>query len=77
MGIHPAPSFANIYLAKRIDNELTRLASKYDKNGESAMQIFKRFLDDLIKIFVGNSTSFSYTYNVVSHISDVTLTLHG
>ena len=55
MGIHPAPSFANIYLAKRIDNELTRLASKYDKNGESAMQIFKRFLDDIFQIFKGTT----------------------
>ena len=25
MGIHPAPSYANIYLAKRIDEAITRL----------------------------------------------------
>ena len=29
MGIHPAPSFANIYLAKRIDSEIKIIAQKY------------------------------------------------
>ena len=29
MGIHPAPSFANIYLARRIDKELEDLGRKY------------------------------------------------
>ena len=29
MGIHPAPSFANIYLARRIDRIITQLGKKY------------------------------------------------
>ena len=48
MGIHPAPSFANIYLARRIDTEITKLGIKYGRNGKSAFLLLKRFLDDLI-----------------------------
>ena len=33
MGIHPAPSFANIYLARRIDKKLEDLGRKYRENG--------------------------------------------
>ena len=52
MGIHPAPSFANIYLARRLDEAIRAIAEKYGQNGQSALQIFKRFLDDLFQIFV-------------------------
>ena len=31
MGIHPAPSFANIYLARRIDKAIRQLEFKYGK----------------------------------------------
>ena len=55
MGIHPAPSYANIYLAKRIDEAITRLGYKYETNGMSAFQIFKRFLDDILQIFTGTT----------------------
>ena len=51
MGIHPAPQLANIYLANRIDNKITRLALKYDTNDESALPIFKRFFNDIFQIF--------------------------
>ena len=55
MGIHPAPSFANIYPARRIDNKVKELGEKYGTDGKSAFLIFKRFLDDLFKIFRGTS----------------------
>ena len=55
MGIHPAPSFANIYLARRIDQKLAELGKKYGTNGMSAFVILKRFLDDIIKIFKGTT----------------------
>ena len=55
MGIHPAPSFANIYLARRIDKYISELGHKYRENGESAFVIFKRFLDDIFKIFKGTT----------------------
>ena len=49
MGIHPAPTFANIYLAKRIDQKLIELGIKYVENGASAFVILKLFLDDILK----------------------------
>ena len=55
MGIHPAPSFANIYLARRINKYISELGYKYGENRESAFVIFKRFLDDIFKIFKGTT----------------------
>ena len=55
MGIHPAPSFANIYLAKRIDQKLIELGMKYGTNGQSAFTILKGFLDDIFKIYKGTA----------------------
>ena len=55
MGIHPAPSFANIYLARRIDKKLEDLGRNYGENVKSAFLILKRFLDDIFKIFKGTS----------------------
>ena len=40
MGIHPAPSYAHIYLARRIDNKITELGLKYGVNNKSAFLIF-------------------------------------
>ena len=55
MGTHPAPSYANIYLARKLDDKIEDLGRKYGSNGKSAWLLFKRFLDDLIKIFVGTT----------------------
>ena len=50
MEVHPAPSYANIYLARRLDDQITPLGIKYGSGGKSAWLLFKKFLDDLIKI---------------------------
>ena len=55
MGIHPAPSYANIYLANRIDKKIEELAKIYEENNQGYLKIFKRFLDDILKIFVGTT----------------------
>ena len=55
MGIHPAPPFANIYLAKRIDNQIEKLAFQYGKNCKSSILMMKRFLDDILKVFQGST----------------------
>ena len=52
MRIHPAPSYANIYLGRRIDGQIRILGLKYGKDGKSAWLILKRFLDDIFKIFI-------------------------
>ena len=55
MGIHPAPSYANIYLGRRIDEQIRVLGLKYGKDGKSAWLILKHFLDDIFKIFIGTT----------------------
>ena len=55
MGSKPAPSYANIYLAKRIDNEILRLGLKYGQSGNSALLTMRRFLDDIFSIFRGTT----------------------
>ena len=39
MGVHPAPDYANVYLARRIDRKVRLLAHKYGQNGESTTLI--------------------------------------
>ena len=68
MGTHPAPSYANIYLDKRIDLKIRNLAKKYDKNGNSSLQLFKRFLDDLIQIFRGTTKELHQLYEEINNI---------
>ena len=55
MGIHPAPPFADIYLARRIDDQIKEAALKYGINGKSPIMMMKRFLDDILKLFTGTT----------------------
>ena len=41
LGNHPAPSYANIYLARSLDDKITALGIKYGSNGKSAWHLFK------------------------------------
>ena len=50
MGVKPAPSYANIYLARRIDEKILELGNKM-----SNILLYKRFLDDIFKIFQGTT----------------------
>ena len=68
MGIHPAPSFANVYLARRIDKYITELGFKYGENGQSAFLLFKRFLDDIIKIFKGTTKQLHQLFSDMNKI---------
>ena len=47
MGVHPAPSYANIYLAKRINLRIIQLARELRETKYSSLLLFKRFLDDI------------------------------
>ena len=68
MGIHPAPSFANIYLARRLDGAIRDISEKYGENGQLAFQIFKQFLDDLFQIFRGTSKQLHKMYEEINQI---------
>ena len=56
MGSKPAPDFSNIFMARRIDNEIRKIARKYTK-GNVSLKLFKRFLDDILAIFIGSTKS--------------------
>ena len=55
MGTKPAPSYADIFMARKIDNRIISLAQKYSINNKSPLTIFKRFLDDIFSIFKGTT----------------------
>ena len=55
MGTKPAPSYADIFMSRKIDNMITSLAQKYSRSNQSPLTIFKRFLDDIFSIFKGTS----------------------
>ena len=54
MGASPIPPYANIFMARRLDENIENIFNKYD-NKNSALKLFKRFLDDLFFIFIGES----------------------
>ena len=68
MGIHPAPSLANIYIAWRLDEAIKRLGDKYGENGGSVFTIFKRFLDDLFQIYKGTTKQLHKLYEEIDDI---------
>jgi hypothetical protein len=68
MGTHPAPSYANIYMAKRIDENMRNLSSKYDENGTATLKMFKRFLDDIFQIFIGSTKQLHQLFNEINQI---------
>ena len=51
MGIHPAPSYANIFMAK-LDDKIVKLENTYKITDESSLKIWKRFLDDCFGIWI-------------------------
>ena len=50
MGIHPAPSYANIFMAK-LDDQIVKLANTYKITDECSLKTWKRFLDDCFGIW--------------------------
>ena len=55
MGTKPAPSYADNFMARRIDDLIIGLAQKHGKSNKSPLAIFKRFSDDIFSIFQGTS----------------------
>ena len=68
MGSHPAPNYANIYLAERVDKLILILAEKYQARGCGNLIFLKRFLDDLFQIFVGTTKQIHHFFNDVNEL---------
>ena len=56
MGCRPAPSYANLFMAKKIDRAIIRLASESESE-ENPIDLFKRFLDDIFMVYTGTVES--------------------
>ena len=63
MGSRPAPACANIFMAEKIDPNIVNIARKW---GE--MKFFKRFLDDLLSIFIGTTKNLHKFYEEINRI---------
>ena len=70
MGTKPAPSYADIFMARRIDKMITSLAQKYAWNNRSPLTIFKRFLDDIFTIFQGTSKNLHKLFDEMNQLHD-------
>lgn len=64
MGIHPAPSYANLYMAD-IDEQIGEQAAEIE---EDPLKLYKRFLDDIFGIWAGNLDSL---YEFVKEINKI------
>ena len=56
MGSRPAPSYANLFMAKRIDPKIIELATELN-NGNNPIKFLKRFLDDIFMVYRGTLES--------------------
>ena len=56
MGTRPAPSYANLFMAKVIDPAIKELANKIESQSEP-IDILKRFLDDIFLTYTGTIKS--------------------
>ena len=68
MGSKPAPSYANIYLAKRIDTEIEKSGFKYGQDGSTVFKMFKRFLDDIFLIYTGSTKKLHDLFNDLNQV---------
>ena len=68
MGSKPIPSYANIFMARTIDKAIKLLAKKYNKDDTEALQLMKRFLDDIFGIFNGSTKMLHDLFDEINQI---------
>ena len=52
MGTKCAPNYSNVFMARKIDSEILKLAAKHGE-GIFPIRLFKRFLDDIVMLWCG------------------------
>ena len=68
MGGHSAPSYANMYIAKKIDEQVEILANIMRNTNRGNLLFFKRFLDDILKVFQGTTKQLHELLNKMNEI---------
>ena len=51
MGSPPIPTYANTFMAQRLDKSISRIIELISKNENISLELLKRFLDDLFFYF--------------------------
>ena len=67
MGTRPAPSYANIFMARVIDPKILETAFSFG-DGVYPIRFLKRFLDDIFLIFIG---SIEKLHSFLSEINNI------
>ena len=68
MGSRPAPPYANIFMARKIDNIIRHIADLYQMYRRLALKLFKRFLDDIFFIFIGSTSELHNFFTDINKI---------
>ena len=68
MGTRAAPPYANIFLARILDDKILKLALEISESEISPIKLLKRFLDDIFMIFVGSTTTLHKLLNEINKI---------
>jgi hypothetical protein len=68
MGTKPAPSYANIFMARKVDERILELAQKYGTNSRNPISLFKRFLDDIFSIYKGTTKNLHKLFEEMNQI---------
>ena len=69
MGSKPVPHYADTFMARTVDPEITNLAHKFDTNEQKVMQLLKKFLDDYFSIFNGSTKNLHLLWDEMNKIS--------
>ena len=68
MGSPPVPSYANIFMATKIDPQIPTAAQKSTQGNTNPIQLMKRFLDDIFLIFNGKSRQLHSMFDELNRI---------
>ena len=68
MGSKPAPSYANIFMSRKIDTKIFNIAKYFSEYEGLNLLFFKRFLDDLFMIFTGSTQKLHSFFHQVNKI---------
>ena len=72
MGIHPAPNYSDIFMARRVDNKIwqivERLKQEEINKNPLLLLLLKRFLDDLFLIFQGTTKQIHKLFKEINKI---------
>ena len=68
MGSKPAPSYANIHMAKKIDPKFWEIATKCTAGGEIPIKLLKHFLDDIFMVYTGSVSNLHIIFEETNKI---------